>query len=261
MEPVVHGPTAHPINKALSLVGLRIARAPRVPREFMRSYRAQLRHFQASPPARFSAVAPSFSYEAGEHPALWWDFECTFAAEHIFRIKPTKILDIGSYRSFINGLLAHYDVTTVDVRSREPLLANETVITTDAKELDIPDESFELVLSMCSIEHFGVGRYGDEIDMEGDLDAFTEMVRVLKRGGHLIFTTTLRNGRPVLAFNEQRIYNVDLIHELTKSLTCEDERAYNREQQRFCRLDELPLDEDRSPRSWWHIYCGCWRKD
>jgi SAM-dependent methyltransferase len=191
---------------------------------------------------------------------MWWDFECTFAAEHIFRIKPTKILDIGSYRYFIIGLLAHYDVTTVDVRSRASLLANETVLTTDAKELDIPDGSFDLVLSMCSIEHFGLGRYGDEIDIEGDMKGFTEMVRVLKPGGHLIFTTTLRNGRPVLAFNEQRIYNVDLIHELTRSLTCEDERAYDRERQRFCRLDELPRDEPPSRQSWWNIYCGCWRK-
>jgi SAM-dependent methyltransferase len=192
---------------------------------------------------------------------LWWDFECAFAAEHIARLRPTSILDVGSIRSFISGLLAHYDVTTVDIRSRQPLLPNETVITTDAKELDIPDDSFDLVLSLCSIEHFGLGRYGDEIDMEGDIKAFEEMVRVLKPGGHLIFTTTARNGESVLAFNEQRIYNVPLIHELTKALTCEDERAYDRERQRFCRLDELPQQEAHSPESWWNIYCGCWRKD
>lgn len=227
----------------------------------MSSYRGLLRDLRQSPPDRFDQVAPSFTYEAGDHPTLWWDFECAFAAEHIARVKPESILDIGTIRSFITGLLAHHDITSVDVRPREPLLPNETVITTDAKKLEIPDDSFDVVLSLCSLEHFGLGRYGDEIDMEGDIRAFGEMVRVLKPGGRLIFTTTLRNGKPVLAFNEQRIYNVELIHELAKSLTCEDERGYDRAHQRFCALDELSRDEDHSPESWWNIYCGCWRKN
>ena len=250
----------NPINRVLARGGLRIGRTQRVPRAFARTYHSQLGQLREAPPHGFGAVVPSFTYDAGDHPTLWWDFECAFAAEHIARVKPTNILDIGSIRSFITGLLAYYDVTTVDVRKRDPLLANETVITSDAKRLDLPDASFDVILSMCALEHFGLGRYGDELDVDADTKAFAEMVRVLRPGGRLIFTTTLRNGEPVVAFNEQRIYNLDLIHTIAAPLTCEDERAYNRQLQRFCSPGELPLDEPVTSKSWWHIYCGCWVK-
>jgi SAM-dependent methyltransferase len=250
----------NPINRVLSRGGMRIARTQRVPTKAVRAYRSILRRLRQNPPERFGSVVRSFAYEVGEHPAMWWDFECAFAAEHIARVKPDRILDVGSIRSFIAGLLSHYQVTTIDVRKRDALVENETVITSDAKHLDLPDASFDLVLSLCALEHFGLGRYGDEIDMDADTLAFAEMVRVLRPGGRLIFTTTIRRGVPVLAFNEQRIYNVDLIRSLAGSLTCEDERAYSRQLQRFCSLDELPADGPPSTKSWWHVYCGCWIK-
>ena len=249
------------INRALWTTGIRITRVPKVPLSFVSDYRSALRRLRRTSPPRFRSVVQSFTWEAGEHPVLWWDFECSFAAEHIARVSPTDILDIGSIRSFIAGLMAHYRVTTVDVREREALLENETVITTDAKRLDLPDNSFDVVVSLCALEHFGLGRYGDELDMDGDRLAFSEMVRVLRPGGRLIFTTTIRNGEPVLAFNEQRIYNVDLIRSLAHPLTCEDERAYDRQRQRFCRVEELAPAGPPSTASWWHVYCGCWRKD
>jgi SAM-dependent methyltransferase len=249
----------HPANRLLALVGLKLSRTQRVPVPFMRRYRATLHELERVPPDRFPTVFGSLTYEAGDHPVEWWDYECAFAAEHLARVSPTDVLDIGSIRSFVAGLLAHYRVTTVDVRRRTALVANETAITSDARRLDLPDAAFDVVVSLCTIEHFGLGRYGDELDLEGDHAAFAEMVRVLRPGGRLVFSTTLRNGEPALAFNEQRIYNIDLVHRLTKGLICEDERAYTRASQRFCAVDELPL-EPPSYESWWHIYCGCWRK-
>ena len=130
-------------------------------------------------PGRFQ-VFPEPVFEPGSHPENFVDYECAFAARNIRRFAPRSILDIGSYRHFLLGLQAHFPVTTLDVRKRRPLSADETVLTGDAKKLNLPDRSFDLALSLCTLEHLGLGRYGDDLDFEADAKAFREMVRVLK---------------------------------------------------------------------------------
>ncbi|MFH1758890.1 MAG: hypothetical protein ABH969_12695, partial [Pseudomonadota bacterium] len=86
--------------------------------------------------------------ERGGHPANFVDYECAFAADQIRQLHPRNLLDVGSYRHFILGLLAHFPITTLDVRSRQPLCANETILTGDAKKINLPDHSFDVVLSL-----------------------------------------------------------------------------------------------------------------
>ncbi len=107
-------------------------------------------------------------FERGDHPENFIDYECAFAAYHIGIAQPQSILDIGSYRHFIIGLLAHFSVTTIDIRQRKKLLEGETILTGDARKIPLPDNSFDLVLSLCALEHFGLGRYGDAIDLRAD---------------------------------------------------------------------------------------------
>jgi SAM-dependent methyltransferase len=194
-------------------------------------------------------------FEEGDHPQNFVEYECAFAAFHIRRISPRKILDIGSYRHFILGLLAHSSVTTLDVRPRKPTVENETVVTGDAKCLALPDDSFDLVLSLCSPEHFGLGRYGDELDLDADRKSFSEMIRVLRPGGSLIFTTTITRAAPSIAFNAHRIYDHRMVRDLCTGLACVEERFYSHEKRGFCALEEV-TDKPR----WWDVYCGCWEK-
>jgi len=173
-------------------------------------------------------------FERGPHPENFVDYECAFAAFHIGRANPRKILDVGSYRHFILGLLAHFPITTIDVRKRKAISRNETIITGDAKKLNLPDHSFDLVLSLCAMEHFGLGRYGDEIDWSADQKAFAEMVRVLKPGGLLVFTTTITRAQPSIAFNAHRIYRHEMLRSFCAGLTCVEERFYSHKLQGFC---------------------------
>lgn len=106
--------------------------------------------------------------DVGVHPEGVIDYECGFAAYHISKFIP-KILDIGSNRHFLLGLLAHFQVATIDIRSRRPISDNEVVITSDAKNLNLPDNSFDVVVSLCALEHFGLGRYGDEFDLDAEV--------------------------------------------------------------------------------------------
>jgi SAM-dependent methyltransferase len=195
-------------------------------------------------------------HESGTHPENFIDHECAFAAGHIRRARPQSILDVGSYRHFILGLLAHYRVTTVDVRPRKPVGENEVPVTGDAKKMIFPDDHFDLVLSLCALEHFGLGRYGDEFDPGADQKAFGEMVRVLRPGGSLIFTTTVTRAKPSVAFNAHRIYSHPMLQVLCAGLTCLEEKFYSHQKRDFG-----PLEEVTDKPKWWDVYCGCWRKE
>ena len=194
-------------------------------------------------------------FESGDHPQDFIDHQCAFAAFHLRRVQARKILDVGSYRHFILGLLAHSPVTSIDVRPRKPTVGNETLLTCDAKRLSKPDGSFDLVISLCALEHFGLGRYGDAFDPDADRKAFSEMVRVLQPGGSLIFTTTITRAAPSIAFNAHRIYDHSMLHAFCSGLACVEEKFYSHEKRGFCALKEV-TDKPR----WWDVYCGCWKK-
>ncbi len=225
----------------------------RPPSDFMAAYRRNLEELEREP--KGFRVFKDLQYDVGAHPESYVERECTFATRQIAAVKPDSILDIGSYRHFVLGLLAHFDVTTVDVRSRAPISGKETVITCDAKKLSLPDDAFDAVLSLSTLEHLGLGRYGDEFDFEADRKALREMVRVLKPGGHLILTTNITRAEPSVGFNAHRIYSHEMLRERFLDLTCAEEAFYSVALQRFCSFEQITA----APEAW-DVYCGCWKK-
>ena len=195
-------------------------------------------------------------FDAGEHPEGYTDYECRFAAWHLRAAAARRVLDVGSYRHFVLGLSAGCQVTALDVRPRASGLATETVVTGDARRLDLPDASFDAVVTLSSVEHFGLGRYGDEVDLAADSAAAAEMRRVLRPGGMLVVTTTLTRGAPVLAFNAHRIYDRAAARALGGDLKLADERFFSRPLGRECAFAEV----SDAPGEW-DVYCGCWVKE
>ncbi len=193
--------------------------------------------------------------EPFDHPENFIDFECAFAARQIRRAAPEKILEVGSYRHFVLGLQANYAVTTVDVRPRKMVGERETLVTCDAKKIPLPDQSFDLVLSLCALEHFGLGRYGDDFDLDADRKAMREMTCLLKPGGCLVFTTTITRSLPSIAFNAHRIYNLAMLKDFCAGLHLVEEEFYSHEKKDRCLLQEV-TDKPR----WWDVYAGCWKK-
>jgi len=222
---------------------------------FEDSYHKQLEEWTLNPPSGFE-VYPSLKIQkdVGEHPSDFTDFECAFAANAIAELRPHTILDIGSYRKFVIGLLASYEIISIDTRPRE-VLFNEQLITCDAKTLDVQSDTFDIVLSLCSIEHFGLGRYGDEYDMTADVKAVKEMWRVIKPGGYLIFSVPITKYKPTILFNAHRIYDYAMIKNLCKGMTLISESWFNRGTNQSCSIDEVC-----NAKYAWDIYCGCWRK-
>lgn len=219
----------NPVNNVLSLFGLRLSKYKKEPLKLRNEIREAMekcdRDFeQVKRNNRGFRVLKDFRYQGGEHPTFISNVHCDFAAYHLYKTKPSKVLDIGSWRLFIIGMLAHSDVTTIDFRKRESMLKNETIITCDARSLDLPDKSFDAVISLGAFTHFGLGRYGDEFDLDADVKAFNEMKRVLKPGGFLIFNTLIARSEPTILFNRCRVYNLELIRGFCNNLESVDEK-------------------------------------
>lgn len=241
----------HPVNTFLSLLGLRLEPTKQFSSEFKTQFNRRLAELTDS--CSSFRIFPLPFDDTGEHPESYIDFECAFAAKHLNQAAPSSILDIGSYRHFILGLLSHYRVTTIDVRTRPPASVNETVITCDAKALELSSASFDAVVSLCTLEHFGLARYGDQFDINADEKAFREMIRVLKPGGQLILTTTVTRARPSLAFNAHRIYGLDMIRAFCTGMKCVEEGFYSNALGRTCSYEEVTDNP-----SLWDVYLGCW---
>ncbi|MEI7809536.1 MAG: DUF268 domain-containing protein [Verrucomicrobiota bacterium] len=194
-------------------------------------------------------------FDVGMHPAEYRDYECAFAAECIKKLAPGSLLDVGSYRHFLIGLMADREVTTLDVRSREALLPNEKVVTTDAKTPNLPPNSFDMVLCLSTLEHFGLGRYGDPVDFDADRIAFASLAQLVKPGGHFVYSTSLTRSAPSFVFNAHRIYSQNILHGYANGLRLIEERYYSNRLRRWCAFDEVT---DRPKK--WDVICGCWQK-
>lgn len=65
-------------------------------------------------------------------------------------------------------------------------------------------ETFEIILSLSSFEHDGLGRYGDPIDPDGDLRAMRECAQMLQPEGLLLLAVPI--AADAIAWNQHRIY-------------------------------------------------------
>ena len=58
----------------------------------------------------------------------------------------------------------------------------------DIRRTEFKPDFFDCVTAVSTIEHVGLGRYGDVIDKDGDVKAVVEIRRVLKKGGEFLLT-------------------------------------------------------------------------
>lgn len=142
---------------------------------------------------------------AGYIDSYFW--QDVWAAEHIFRDKPAKHYDIGSR---IDGFIAHLisfgqKVCLLDIRPLPFPLPGVEFRQCDATEMTyIADESIESISALCSLEHFGLGRYGDKIDPEACFKCFANIAHKLKKGGYAYIAVPI--GREHLEFNAHRVF-------------------------------------------------------
>ncbi len=139
-----------------------------------------------------------------------------FAQMAILRpyLQGRKVLIVGSQSYWLElfcAIAGASDITTVEYREIEWTSppggpARLRTLTWDAYLADLGQHmaAYDLVLSYSSIEHSGLGRYGDQVMPLGDLLTFLLMSKSMKPSG--MSASAVPVGQDLTHFNAHRIY-------------------------------------------------------
>ena len=67
---------------------------------------------------------------------------------------------------------------------------------------------FDAIATFSSVEHSGLGRYGDALNPWGDVLEIARAYCVCKPGGSLVIAVMTEDGNDAIQFNAHRIYGV-----------------------------------------------------
>ena len=128
-------------------------------------------------------------------------------AEWIYQKRPLRHVDVGSrIDGFIGHLAVFREVEVLDIRPQPQTIQNIIFHQLDlmAKLPDAWVECTDSLSCLHTIEHFGLGRYGDTIHPDGHLKGVEQLKRMVKPSGLLYLATPI--GPQRVEFNAHRIF-------------------------------------------------------
>lgn len=154
--------------------------------------------YRINPQIKDRTTTTEINYHYIYHPA--------WAARILHNINPKKHVDISSILYFNVIVSAFIPIDFYDFRPANISLDNLFCGKEDLLNLSFPDDSIESISCMHTVEHIGLGRYGDAIDPDGDVKAIKEIKRVVAPGGSVLFVVPL-SGNPRIEYNANRVYS------------------------------------------------------
>lgn len=170
-------------------------------------------------------------------------YEDLTTAQRIFENNPLKHVDVGSR---VDGFVAHVatfrEIEVFDIRPQSVQIKNIKFVVADFTNISPDLHNYTDSLSSLNvIEHFGLGRYGDPIDVDGHLKGLDNMYKVLKKDGKFYFSTPI--GPQRIEFNAHRVFSVAYLLKIFEPLYTID---------RFSFIDDkgglhqqVPLDPEK----------------
>ncbi len=155
---------------------------------------------------------------------------------------PARILDIGPLESLIPLHLASlgHKVTALDVRPYRLTHPNLTVVV--ASILDWPGDGapFDAVILLSTLEHIGLGVYGQaEGAADADIQVMARVRELLHPGGVLMFTSPFGRSR---VDETQRVYSGEDLVRLLKQFRVTSAAMASRRDLKTWMLDPIGFD-------------------
>jgi SAM-dependent methyltransferase len=156
-------------------------------------------------------------YEEGGNAKSEYFLQDLYIARFIFDAKPINHLDIGSS---VEGFVAHVasfrTIEVLDVRPITSVIPGVIFKTSDlSKPIDETlCESYDSVSCLHALEHFGLGRYGDPIDVNGHIKGIENMAKILKPSGTFYLSVPI--GIERVEFNANRVFDPVNIIEIAR---------------------------------------------
>jgi len=166
--------------------------------------------------------------------------EYSFLASNFF---PTntgmRILDVGSGRSELTRLISKlggkrgWEVYGIDISKFELVNDEKTlpsVMRMDARLMGFRDNVFDWIICISTLEHIGIDLSHYLVDKvtyrRGDLQALSEIFRILKKSGRVVLTIPFTDYRVERSESISRKYTSELLSELAKDFQIKKEEFY-----------------------------------
>jgi SAM-dependent methyltransferase len=162
-------------------------------------------------------------------------------ARRVFELNPVRHFDVGSR---IDGFVAHVatfrPIEVFDIRPMTSAIHNVTFRQADLMCLD---EGFlectDSLSCLHTIEHFGLGRYGDPVDFDGFDKGLRNLRRMLKPYGRFHFSTPM--GPQRIEFNAHRVFSAAFLIDYFSSEYQIDRFSYVNDQGEL--IEDISLDD------------------
>ena len=141
------------------------------------------------------------SASLGEY--FWQDL---FVAKQIINENPARHIDVGSR---VDGFIAHLAcIRPVEVFDIRPLSAKIENVSFNQWDIMNPDPELtgvaDCVSCLHTLEHIGLGRYGDPIDPDGWRKGLSSLASLVKREGGVWLSVPI--GMQRVEFNAHRVF-------------------------------------------------------
>lgn len=154
------------------------------------------------------------------------DSEYDFAYRQVTG-KQVNVLDIGGSESLLPLQFAKrgYTVTVYDFREYPEQHPNLTIVQGDFLTNKFPDNSFDFIVMISSIEHIGFGSYGAPVYQDGDFLVMSEAKRIIKPSGRIILTFPFASKEHIIP-DFERWFDIERVQRLFKGLYVLAEEYY-----------------------------------
>lgn len=134
--------------------------------------------------------------------------------------KGCLVLDVGCSESILSQalVLKGYTVVGLDLKDNPFNNKHLTFVRRNVLNTHFPDDFFDGIIIVSTIEHVGLSVYGQTIDSNADLKAIHELSRVLKLGGIIILTTPFVGNEPTRITPVERRYGDEGLRKLVSGL-------------------------------------------
>ncbi len=161
-----------------------------------------------------------FNWETGR------DREYNFALRQVVG-KGARVLDVGGCQSLLPLYLAKngFIVTVYDIRQYHEKHNNLFSIEGDFIKNNFPDNSFDYIVMLSTIEHIGFESWGSSYIEDGDFIAIEEIKRIIKPSGKVIITFPFFGEHKIIPGFE-RWYDIERVKKLFSGLHILAEEYY-----------------------------------
>lgn len=188
---------------------------------FIRDYLTFRRLVQQSDDFRITRLYPCLGddrQESGQASGHYFHQDI-LVARKIFENHPMRHIDVGSS---VGGFVAHVavfrQIEVFDIRQLTTTCGNIVFRQLDIMQ-PIPSEYIACCDSLSclhTLEHFGLGRYGDKLDASGHLVGFHNLASLLAPGGKFYLSVPI--GPQRVEFNGHRVFSVPYMIQLVSGL-------------------------------------------